>query len=105
MRYSFNNDEKGMVQVTISTLSDKDASPTEIEVLFKKLLRHIDNNNYTNLKINVSPLKSRKLDEKVIAKIKGLWKEDVRKKLKGVKGDATVVLETPAAFFQHSTLT
>ena len=46
-----------------------------------------------------------KLDEKVIAKIKGLWKEDVRKKLKGVKGDATVVLETPAAFFQHSTLT
>ena len=64
-----------MVQVTIYTLSDKGASPTEIEVFNKELLRHIGNNNYTNLRINVSPLRSRKLDEKVIAKIKGLWKE------------------------------
>jgi hypothetical protein len=62
-----------MVIATISTLSDKGASPTEIEMFIKKLQGHFDNN--TNLKINVSPLKSKKLDEKVIAKIKGLWKE------------------------------
>ena len=64
-----------MVQVTISTLSDKGASPTEIEVFIKELRGHIDNNNYTNLRINVSPLKSRKLDEKVMAMIKKQWNE------------------------------
>ena len=64
-----------MVQVTISTLSDKGASPTEFEMFIKELRGHIDNNNHANLRINVSPLKLRKLDEEVMAIIKKQWNE------------------------------
>ena len=64
-----------MVLVTISTLSDKGASPTEIEVFIKELLKHIDKRHYTKQIINVTPLKLRKLDEEVMTRIEKQWKE------------------------------
>ena len=55
MRYSIVRDEKGMVSITISTLSDNGASPTEAEDLMRQLLKEVNGKEF-KLDTQINPV-------------------------------------------------
>lgn len=69
MRYSIGRDEKGMVSVTISTLSDNGASPTEAEDLMRQLLKEVNGKEF-KLDTQINPVTVKKLNSIVVNYIK-----------------------------------
>lgn len=68
-----------MVSITISTLSDKGASPTEVEDFIKQLLNEINDYPKKTINITISPVAQKKLDSTVVNYIK---KREVAYRLK-----------------------
>lgn len=75
MRYSFTKDELGWQRLTVAkpTPNDKGLTPTEAENILNQLQEELFGEliqNKYKIKINISPIVSRKLDDTVVEFIK-----------------------------------
>lgn len=87
MKYSIGKDEKGWLNITISTLSDKGATPTETDNLIKQLLIEVNGKGFEKkFNIIIEPKCTSKLSDALIDDIKKKEKDYIRdNRNKGLK--------------------